>query len=175
MLIPSICPLLTCPVPQVVVKIFTRVLVPDVEYKTLSISKGTTCREVIRMLLAKFRLRHRDPNLFFLTIDVWMRKAGVPVRSVMVLDERTCPAQLQLVYPQQGAKFTLQMRRGGIVKVVDDSCSLSSPSVAVAVAVSIISVHSLSHSIPSRPMSFISLLRVCFQQSTKGRPVSLSW
>ena len=115
-------------------KIFTRVLVPDVEYKTLSISRTTSCREVIYMLLAKFRLRNRDPNLFFLTIDVWMRKTGIPIRSVMVLDEKTCPAQLQEVYPQQGTKFTLQMRRGELVRLIDDSCftsSSSSPSPAV--------------------------------------------
>ena len=107
-------------------KIFTRVLVPDVEYKTLSISRTTTCRELINMLLLKFRLRHRDPNLFFLTIDVWIRKTGIPIRSVMVLDEKTCPAQLQAVYPQQGTKFTLQMRRGGFVRLSDDSCLTSS-------------------------------------------------
>lgn len=110
---------------QVVVKIFTRVLVPDVEYKTLSINRTTTCREVIGMLLQKCRLRDRDPNLFFLTIDVWIRKTGIPIRSVMVLDEKTCPAQLQSVYPQQGTKFTLQMRRGGFLRC-DDSCLTSS-------------------------------------------------
>lgn len=35
----------------------------------------------------------------------------------MVLDDKACPAQLQSVYPHQGTKFTLQMRRGGPVKV----------------------------------------------------------
>jgi hypothetical protein len=35
----------------------------------------------------------------------------------MVLDDKACPAQLQSVYPHQGTKFTLQMRRGGLVKV----------------------------------------------------------
>jgi hypothetical protein len=118
---------------QVVVKIFTRILVHDVEYKTLSIRRTTTCREVIQMLLSKFRLKHRDPNLFFITIDVWTRKTGIPIRSVMVLDDRTCPAQLQEAYPQQGTKFTMQMRSGGFVRLLgDDSCLLTSTAVRLS-------------------------------------------
>jgi len=37
----------------------------------------------------------------------------------MVLDDKACPAQLQSVYPHQGTKFTLQMKRGGLVRVYD--------------------------------------------------------
>jgi len=108
---------------QIVVKVFSRVLSADVEYKALSITKTTTAEEVIRMLLSKFRQKHRDPNLFFLTIEVWIRKTGIPLRSVMVLDDKACPAQLQAVYPHQGTKFTLQMKRGGLVKVYDSCLS----------------------------------------------------
>jgi hypothetical protein len=30
-------------------------------------------------------MKHRDPNLFFLTMDVTMRKTGIPIKKTMVL------------------------------------------------------------------------------------------
>lgn len=92
------------------VKIYCRVLDADTEYKTLSITKSTTCREVIRLLLAKLRIKDRNPNLFYLTIDVVIKNPGVPIETVMILDDKACPAQLQSVYPYQGTKFTLEMK-----------------------------------------------------------------
>ncbi|XP_063883396.1 uncharacterized protein LOC135112678 [Scylla paramamosain] len=58
------------------VKVYLRFMRPDMEYKTLSLSSGTTCRQLVLMLLAKFRLRHRDPNLFFVTMEVTLRTPG---------------------------------------------------------------------------------------------------
>ena len=49
----------------------------DVEYKTLSITNQTSSKEVVRLLLHKFRLKHRDPNLFYLTLEVWIRQTGM--------------------------------------------------------------------------------------------------
>ncbi|XP_022240118.1 uncharacterized protein LOC106458259 [Limulus polyphemus] len=115
--------------PKVVLKIYTRVLCADMEYKTLCISPDTTSKEVVRSLLNKFRMKHRDPNLFYLTMEVWMRKTGVPIRSLMVLDDEARPAELQACHPREEAKqltssrplcrFMLQMRRGGLVKIYD--------------------------------------------------------
>ncbi|RWS02531.1 uncharacterized protein B4U79_02128, partial [Dinothrombium tinctorium] len=42
----------------------------------------------------------------------------------MVLDDDSYPAQLQACYPHHNIKFSLMMRRGGLVKVYD-SCLMS--------------------------------------------------
>ena len=89
---------------QFVVKVYAKVLCSDVEYKTLSINYSTTAREMIRLLLNKFRIKHKDPNLFYLTMEVWIRKTGIPIRSVMILDGMACPAQIQASYPHQDTK-----------------------------------------------------------------------
>lgn len=59
-----------------VVKLYAKVLCADVEYKTLSIKYHTTAREMIQLLLNKFRMKHTDPNLFYLTMEVWIRNTG---------------------------------------------------------------------------------------------------
>nr|CAD7264864.1 unnamed protein product [Timema shepardi] len=57
------------------IKVYAKCLRPDIEYKTLSITFQTSCREVVTSLLNKYRMRHRDPNLFYLTMEVTVRKA----------------------------------------------------------------------------------------------------
>ncbi|KAK3931371.1 Ras-associating and dilute domain-containing protein, partial [Frankliniella fusca] len=101
------------------VKVYARCLRPDIEYKTLGITFQTTCREVVEALLSKYRMRHRDPNLFFLTMEVTVRRAGV--RTVLVLDEEARPAALQACHPTGDSRFALQTRRGGLVKIYDSA------------------------------------------------------
>ncbi|XP_022242862.1 uncharacterized protein LOC106460440 isoform X2 [Limulus polyphemus] len=86
------------------------------------------------MLLNKFRMKHRDPNLYCLSLEVWIRKKGLPIRTVMVLDDEARPGELQACHPCEKfgflssnppvCKFVLQMRRGGLVKVFD-SCLMT--------------------------------------------------
>nr|CAD7453162.1 unnamed protein product [Timema tahoe] len=99
------------------IKVYAKCLRPDIEYKTLSITFQTSCREVVTSLLNKYRMRHRDPNLFYLTMEVTVRKAGV--RTVLVLDEEARPAALQSCHPRGDSRFSLQTRRGGLVKIYD--------------------------------------------------------
>ena len=33
-----------------------------------------------------FRMKHRDPKLFYLTMDVTIRKTGIPIKRTMVLE-----------------------------------------------------------------------------------------
>jgi hypothetical protein len=73
---------------QTTIKVYARCLRPDIEYKTLSITFQTTCREVVTSLLNKYRMRHRDPNLFYLTMEVTVRKAGKR-RDVRLLHVRS--------------------------------------------------------------------------------------
>ena len=61
---------------QIPVKVYARCLRSDIEYKTLSVTFDTTCRQLVSTLLNKYRMKHRDPNLFFLTMEVGVRSAG---------------------------------------------------------------------------------------------------
>ncbi|XP_018561056.1 uncharacterized protein LOC108903382 [Anoplophora glabripennis] len=99
------------------IKVYARCLRPDIEYKTLSITFQTTCKEVTDTLLRKYKMKHRDPKLFYLSMEVTVRKAGV--RTHLALDDDARPAILQSCHPKGDSKFSLQTRRGGLVKVHD--------------------------------------------------------
>lgn len=102
------------------IKIFAKCLRSDIEYKTISVSSRATCKEVVNLLLSKYRMRHRDPNLFYLTMEVTVRRwSGMPLRSLLVLEDGARPAQLALCRPPGDSRFALQMRRGGVIKVHD--------------------------------------------------------
>jgi len=104
---------------QTTVKVYCRCVRPDIEYKTLVISYQTSCKDLILLLLNKAKMKHRDPKLFYLTMEVGVRKSGGAVRTLLVLDDDSCPAELQACYPRGGTRFSIQMRRGGLVRVHD--------------------------------------------------------
>lgn len=87
---------------QTTIKVFARCLRPDIEYKTLSVTWGTRAREVVSTLLGKFRMRHRDPRLFYLSMEVRVRAAGL--RTTLVLDDDARPAALQACHPKGYSK-----------------------------------------------------------------------
>ncbi|XP_050529186.1 uncharacterized protein LOC126898831 [Daktulosphaira vitifoliae] len=103
--------------PVTTIKVYTNCLRADLEYKTLGLAYSTTCSEVISILLKKYRMRHRDPNLFYMTMEINLRKIGL--RTVFVLDNEACPAVLQSCHPQGESRFCLQSKTGGLVKVYD--------------------------------------------------------
>lgn len=88
---------------QTTIKVYANCLRPDIEYKTLSITYQTTCREVVQNLLNKYRMRHRDPRLFYLTMEVTVRRANV--RTILPLDEDARPAVLQSCHPRGDSKY----------------------------------------------------------------------
>ncbi|XP_016909605.2 uncharacterized protein LOC107996187 isoform X2 [Apis cerana] len=104
---------------QTTIKVYANCLRPDIEYKTLSITYETTCREIVQNLLNKYRMRHRDPRLFYLTMEVTVRRPNV--RTVLPLDEDARPAVLQSCHPRGDSRFSLQTRRGGLVKIYDSA------------------------------------------------------
>ncbi|XP_043265369.1 uncharacterized protein LOC122404990 [Colletes gigas] len=104
---------------QTTIKVYANCLRPDIEYKTLGITYETTCREVVQNLLNKYRMRHRDPRLFYLTMEVTVRRPNV--RTVLPLDEDARPAVLQSCHPRGDSRFSLQTRRGGLVKIYDSA------------------------------------------------------
>lgn len=109
---------------QSTIKVYAKCLRPDIEYKTLSIGYQTTCREVVSTLLSKYKMKHRDPKLFFLCMEVTVRKAGV--KTQLTLDEDARPAVLQSCHPKGDSKFSLQTVRGGLVKVYDSALNANS-------------------------------------------------
>lgn len=88
---------------QTTIKVYANCLRPDIEYKTLSITYETTCREVVQNLLNKYRMRHRDPRLFYLIMEVTVRRANV--RTVLPLDEDARPAVLQSCHPRGDSRY----------------------------------------------------------------------
>ncbi|XP_072390053.1 uncharacterized protein rau [Diabrotica undecimpunctata] len=109
---------------QTTIKVYARCLRPDIEYKTLSITFQTTCKEVVATLLGKYKMKHRDPKLFYLSMEVTVRKAGV--KTHLALDEEARPAVLQSCHPKGDSKFSLQTRRGGLVKIYDSALNNNS-------------------------------------------------
>ena len=99
------------------IKIYSRCLSSDIEYKTLSVSHQTTSKEVIWMLLSKFKMKHRDPKLFYLTMDINIKRTGIPLRRTLSLDDDSRPAELKSCHPWGECRFTLQMRKGGLVRI----------------------------------------------------------
>lgn len=93
---------------QTTIKVYANCLRPDIEYKTLSITYETTCREVVQNLLNKYRMRHRDPRLFYLTMEVTVRRANV--RTILPLDEDARPAVLQSCHPRGDSKYVCYAR-----------------------------------------------------------------
>ena len=106
-------------VPGVTLKVYAKCLAPDIEYKTVIVSESMTSRDLVWLLLSKCRMKHRDPKLFYLTMDVTVKKTGIPMKRTMVLDDDARPAQLRSCNPWGECKFSMQMKKGGLVRVYD--------------------------------------------------------
>ena len=101
------------------IKVYAKCLRSDIEYKTLSVTSETTSKDLIWMLLSKYRMKHRDPKLFYLTIDISMKRTEAPLKRSLPLDDDTKPVELKSCHPWGECKFTLQMRKGGVIRIYD--------------------------------------------------------
>ncbi|KAF2362015.1 Ras-associating (RA) domain [Trinorchestia longiramus] len=110
-----------CSGSKTAVRIHLRQLRPDIEYKTIRMDSTTTCRQLIEHLLQKLRLKHRDPNLFAVVLEVAVKgPAGAPpVKRRLVLEDSARPVELQQCRPRGEANFSVTMRRGGVLRVRD--------------------------------------------------------
>ncbi|OAD61132.1 hypothetical protein WN48_01200 [Eufriesea mexicana] len=99
-----------CPltIAQTTIKVYANCLRADIEYKTLCITYETTCREIVQNLLNKYRMRLRDPRLFYLTMEVTVRRPNV--RTVLPLDEDSRPAVLQSCHPRGDSRGSCPRR-----------------------------------------------------------------
>ena len=99
------------------IKVHAQCLRPHLSYKTVVISGDTTSKQVILGLLSRFRMRHRDPNLFYLTMEVTV--GGPADRQTILLEDNARPSEMISCNPWGGCKFILQAKQGGLVKVFD--------------------------------------------------------
>lgn len=118
------------------IKVYARCLRPDIEYKTLAVTYETSARQVVAALLAKCRVRHRDPNLFSLTLEVMVAPQA---RTVLALDDDARPAALMACQPRglngaATARLALRARDGGLLKVYDGAVSPGSQYKSLLVA-----------------------------------------
>ena len=98
------------------IRVYANCLRPHLAYKTIMINVNTTSREVITGLLARFRMRHRDPKLYYLTMEVTVNN----VLQTITLEDSSRPAELISCNPWGGGKFILRSKSGGMVKIYDD-------------------------------------------------------
>lgn len=60
-------------------------------------------------------MRQKDPRLYYLTMEVTVRKAGV--KTILALDDEARPAILQACHPKGDSRFCLQTKPGGLIRV----------------------------------------------------------
>ena len=99
------------------IKVYAQCLRPHLSYKTVVVTPHTTSKQVILGLLSRFRMRHRDPNLFYLTMEVTV--GGPADRQTILLEDNARPSEMISCNPWGGCKFILQAKQGGLVKVYD--------------------------------------------------------
>ncbi|XP_074649808.1 uncharacterized protein LOC141905006 isoform X2 [Tubulanus polymorphus] len=96
------------------------ILSSDLHTRTFVISNKTTAKELISLVLTKYNMASRDPNLFYLTMETSSKNTEKPIQSVVTIGEMSCPLDIQL-NNNKDTKFCIQMKSGGLVKVYD-SC-----------------------------------------------------
>ena len=102
--------------PTTAIKVYATCLRPHLSYKTVVITPHTTSKQVILGLLGRFRMRHRDPNLFHLTMEVTVEQGA---RQTILLEDNSRPAEMISCNPWAQSKFILQAKQGGLVRVYD--------------------------------------------------------
>ena len=98
------------------IRVYATCLRPHLAYKTIMITAHTTSREVITSLLTRFRMRHRDHKLYYLTMEVTVNA----VLQTITLEDNSRPAELISCNPWGACKFILRSKTGGRVKIYDD-------------------------------------------------------
>merc|ERR1711971_644228 len=101
------------------IKVYARCLRADIEYKTVSVNAHTSSKQVILGLLNKFKMKHRDHRLFYLSMDVTIELSGTKVTRTIVLEDEARPVDLVTCNPWGDCKFSLQMKKGGLVRIYD--------------------------------------------------------
>jgi hypothetical protein len=97
------------------IRSYATCLRPHLTYKTVMITQHTTSKQVILGLLSRFRMTHRDPKLFYLTMEVTINQTF----QTITLEDNSRPAEIISCNPWGGCKFILRSKTGGLVKIYD--------------------------------------------------------
>jgi len=97
------------------IKVYTSCLLPSLAYKTVVITPHTTTSQVIMGLLRRFRMKHRDPKLFFLTMELTINQTFQTIK----LEDNSLLGDMISCNPWEGGKFILCCKTGGRVKIYD--------------------------------------------------------
>ncbi|PAV90939.1 hypothetical protein WR25_06743 [Diploscapter pachys] len=112
---------------QGVLKVYTSDIRQCTDYKTIRVSTKTTARNVIEMVLTKFKLTCRDPNLFELWMELTTKAEGKPVKTILRLENDAKPLELQRCHPAGMSRFLLHMNATGtLVRVYDHNICAAS-------------------------------------------------
>ncbi|CAB3397590.1 unnamed protein product [Caenorhabditis bovis] len=108
-----------------VLKVDTRNVKQCTDYKTIRVTNSTTTRQVIEKFLNTLKLTCRDPNLFDLFMELKTKAAsGIPVVTLLKLDDDSRPYELQRCHPMGMSRFILcQNPAGFLVRVYDHNIS----------------------------------------------------
>ncbi|KAI6241465.1 Ras association domain protein [Aphelenchoides fujianensis] len=102
-------------------RVFTGNIKAETDFKTVKISTHTSALSVIEMMLSKFRLAHRDPNLFRICMEITTRHLGQCVKTILELDDSARPLELQRCHPQHMSRFLMVMANDPVLTRIDDS------------------------------------------------------
>ncbi|CAJ0944280.1 unnamed protein product, partial [Mesorhabditis belari] len=103
-----------------VLKIYTWNVAAFSDYKALRIHLTTTVAELIDILVSKFKLSARDPNLFEMFMEVKTRHEGRINRSFLLLHPQCRPLEMHRCHPADDHRFIVHLRQGGtLVRVYD--------------------------------------------------------
>lgn len=80
-----------------------------------SLSWKSNHKSLLFLFPNSLKMRHRDPRLFYLSMEVAVRRAGV--KTILVLDDDTRPAIMQACHPKGESRFVLQLKPGGLIRV----------------------------------------------------------
>ncbi|VDM95746.1 unnamed protein product [Thelazia callipaeda] len=101
-------------------RIYTGDIKEDTDYKTLKISTSHTVKNIVDIILMKFRISCKDPNLFEIIMEVWTRYHGEQVKSFLLLPRNARPLELQRCHPMQMSRFLMTMSTNGVLVRIYD-------------------------------------------------------
>ena len=88
----------------------------DIEYKTVRINKTITARKIISGLLKKFKMKHVDPRLFYLTLEFTVNDES---NSVIKISDDDIISEMLECNPWRDTKVRLNSKPGGFIRVYD--------------------------------------------------------
>ena len=113
------------------IRVYTKCLRSDLAYRTLMITPYTTSKEVIMALLNRFRMNHRDPNLFYLTMEVMVDQT---LQTIMLDDNSQIVDMIRCNPWGDTGRFNLCSKPGYLLKIYDHNIRTDSVYKAIIIS-----------------------------------------